>query len=62
MNQHEVNRAVAKVTGETVGAIRRVGFTLWEFEPCSCAEREQETDTEPMSLLLEDHASGPSFA
>ena len=62
MNQREVDRAVAKVTGETVGTIRRLGFTLWEFEPCSCAEGEQKTETEPMSQLLEEHICEPSFA
>ncbi len=62
MNQRELNRAVAKVTGETVGTICRLGFTLWEFDACSCAEREQETDTEPIGLLLEEHACEPSCA
>ena len=62
MNQRELNRAVAKVTGETVGTICRLGFTLWEFDACSRAVEEQETETEPMSLLLEEHACEPSCA
>ena len=62
MNQHELNRAVARVTGESVGTVRRLGFMLWEFDACSCAVEEQETETDPMSPLLEEHACEPSCA
>ena len=62
MNQRELNRAVARVTGESVGTVRRLGFILWESDDCSHVEREQETETEPMSLLLEEHACEPSCA
>ena len=62
MNQREVNRAVAKATGESVGTIRRLGFTLWEVDACSCEVGEQDAETEPMSLLLEKHAGELSFA
>ena len=62
MNQRELNRAVAKATGETVGTVRRLGFMLWESDNCSHVEREQETETEPMGLLLEERICEPSCA
>lgn len=33
MKQSELNRAVAAVTGETVGAVRRLGFSLLRLIP-----------------------------
>jgi hypothetical protein len=35
MNQHELNRQVARVTGESVQSIGRRGFSLWEPEVLS---------------------------
>jgi hypothetical protein len=32
MNQHDLNRAVAEATGETVITISRIGFAQWEQE------------------------------
>lgn len=39
MNQNELNRAVARVTGETVDRIQKMGFTLI-VAPVVCRYRE----------------------
>lgn len=38
MNQADLNRAVAQVTGESISTIKRLGFLL--AEPSDCLDRE----------------------
>jgi len=70
MIERELNRAVARATGETIETVQRRGFRLWR--PDRFPEREEDRGPSvldwdrraavPLSALLEDHAWPPRIA
>ena len=63
MNQREVNRAVAKATGETVRTIGQLGFLLWDLRSNTCSETstEEQTETNSLCISTEERSCEPSF-
>ena len=46
MNQTELNRAVARATGESLTTVRRLGFLLADFDRCDRPARGPDWDTQ----------------